>query len=309
MTTPPAPEEQLRPRDWLDDILEDTAPAPAPVPGAGDARPAPAPDDDQEDSDEGEEPRRRPLRDILRRKPEQPAPPLCPHRNRVPVHAQPTGELVAELCQDCDEQLPPPASEEDEPEGTTEPAPPAKKPAARRGPRLPVATTPKSRAKVSSSHLRAIAFTGSAALFGYSVGLVRLLGAFLPAADHGATGTVGALLALAAAIGTWRVLGVPGVAVILPSPMISRIIACVIVAVSARSIAPDTVAWLNRYGRLAGLDASAVALLVTSAGMCCGLYWAIDRRFRTVWWPVRWLARIPLASAVLAVALYAPGPR
>lgn len=30
----------------------------------------------------------------------------CLHRTPVPVHAQPTGELVAQLCPDCDTQLP-----------------------------------------------------------------------------------------------------------------------------------------------------------------------------------------------------------
>lgn len=30
----------------------------------------------------------------------------CLHLTPVPVHAQPTGELVAHLCPDCDTQLP-----------------------------------------------------------------------------------------------------------------------------------------------------------------------------------------------------------
>jgi hypothetical protein len=32
----------------------------------------------------------------------------CNHLNPIPVHAQPTGELVALLCPDCDAQLPAP---------------------------------------------------------------------------------------------------------------------------------------------------------------------------------------------------------
>lgn len=31
----------------------------------------------------------------------------CNHLTPVPVHAHPTGELVAHLCPDCDAQLPP----------------------------------------------------------------------------------------------------------------------------------------------------------------------------------------------------------
>lgn len=30
----------------------------------------------------------------------------CKHLTPVPIHAQPTGELVAHLCPDCDHQLP-----------------------------------------------------------------------------------------------------------------------------------------------------------------------------------------------------------
>ncbi|MEU6513656.1 hypothetical protein [Streptomyces sp. NPDC046978] len=299
-----------RPRDWLDEILEiRTPPSPADPPTAKAA--APKPVDDVEDQDD-EEPARWNLRALLAagkgRGPKESEQPACTHPRTEPVYAQPTGELVALLCLVCDEQLEPPPEEAEEPEAAPSGAP-AKQKHGRKGTRAPLAKRPNSRATVSRSHLRAIAFTGSAAAFGYSTGLVDALGGFLPAADNGATGTVGAVLAFGAGLGAWRALGYPGVAVVLPYPLVSRILVTALVASSANSVAPDVVAWLNRYGRLAGLDGASVSLLAAAASLCGGLYWIVDHRFRHVWWPVRWLARVPLASACLAVALYSPGPR
>jgi len=68
------------------------------------------------------------------------------------------------------------------------------------------------------------------------------------------------------------------------------------------------VTWLNQHGTAWGLGPEAASLLLTAGGMCGGLWWAIDRRTRTWHWTARWLLRVPLASALLAVAVYAPGP-
>ncbi|MFJ8606338.1 hypothetical protein ACIRH0_03990 [Streptomyces sp. NPDC093675] len=299
-----------RPRDWLDDILEIRTPSRPADPPTVQAVEAEQPTEVEDQDDE--EPARWSLWSLLAtgksRGPRESEQPACSHPRTEPVYAQPTGELVALLCLVCDEQLDPPLEDEGEPEAEPSRAPEKRKPG-RKGTRAPLARRPNSRVAVSTSHLRAIAFTGSAAAFGYSTGLVGALGGFLPAADHGATGTVGAVLAFAAAFGAWRVLGYPGVAVVLPYPLVSRILVTALVASSASSVAPDVVAWLNRYGHLAGLDGASVSLLAAAASLCGGLYWIVDRRFRHVWWPVRWLARVPLASALLAVALYAPGPR
>ena len=72
---------------------------------------------------------------------------------------------------------------------------------------------------------------------------------------------------------------------------------------------PAAVAYPDRYGTRYGLDAHAVSLLLTCGGLAFGLWWLIDRRTVAArwWWGARWLARIPLASVVLATALYAPG--
>ncbi|MFJ6540539.1 hypothetical protein ACIQMP_07825 [Streptomyces sp. NPDC091385] len=309
MTTPP---EELRDRDWLDDILN---PDPAPAPSSGTPT-APYPDR-AEDDDTGAARLRGRLRSLFHATPaaptapEQPGPSACGHARTVPVHSHPYGELVALLCQDCDAQLPLPGEEPAQPE-------PARPPAAPPPPPVPAETAPTAHKPepqpryqllAGQSHLRAIAFSGTAAAAGYSLGLVQVLGAVLPAADHGSTGALGALLAPPAAYGTWRLLGRPVLAPFLPYGMVSRIVATVVVACAAPGIAPGTVALIAQHGRVVGLGPSAVALLLTAAAMCGGLYWAIDRRFRAMWWPVRWLTRIPLASAILAVALYSPGPR
>ncbi len=50
-----------------------------------------------------------------------------------------------------------------------------------------------------------------------------------------------------------------------------------------------------------------VATVILGAGICALVAWRWDARTRGWWGPLPWLCRIPLASAVLALALYAPG--
>jgi hypothetical protein len=52
---------------------------------------------------------------------------------------------------------------------------------------------------------------------------------------------------------------------------------------------------------------SVTAALFVGAGMVVAAGLGIDRRSRCWWGPLPWLMRIPLASAVLAVLLFAPG--
>ncbi|MFJ6085134.1 hypothetical protein ACIQI8_27370 [Streptomyces sp. NPDC092369] len=226
----------------------------------------------------------------------------------MPVHAQPFGELVAMICLVCDEQLPAPEPRDDgDPPG--ERAPTGTSPGARG--RAPTSKPAQSRrpAAVGRSYVRPILFTLSAGLFGWSVGLVDAMGALLPAADHGAPGAVGTALALGGGYGTWRALSLPGVAGIVPAGIVGRAIATVFVASVVPGLAPDAVEVLDHYGAYIGLNSSAVALLAAAGAMVGGLYWLVDRRFKAMPLPVRWLVRIPLASACLAVALYSPGPR
>jgi hypothetical protein len=55
-----------------------------------------------------------------------------------------------------------------------------------------------------------------------------------------------------------------------------------------------------------GRDQSIGAALVLGVGGCLVIGFAIDRRTRGWWPPLAWVARVPLASAVLALVLYAP---
>jgi hypothetical protein len=61
--------------------------------------------------------------------------------------------------------------------------------------------------------------------------------------------------------------------------------------------------WITQCGH----DTGTAGALVLGAGMvlACGVL--IDRRTRNWWGPLPWLCRIPLASTLLALALYAPG--
>ncbi|MDX3239387.1 hypothetical protein PV392_27605 [Streptomyces sp. ME03-5709C] len=160
----------------------------------------------------------------------------------------------------------------------------------------------------SDRRLRAIAFNGTAAAVGYAGGLVGTLGAFLPVADHAATGMASILLAAGAAYGTWQFTGHRAVVAVLPHPWISRVLLTAGAAEIGRRLAPQPVAWLDQHGAAWGLGPGTVSLLITAGAMCGGLWWLLDRRARRWHWAARWFARIPLASALLAAALYAPGP-
>ncbi|MCI3277625.1 hypothetical protein [Streptomyces cylindrosporus] len=324
MTEPP---EIPREQDWWDRLYPEAVQSPddeqkqpaEPEIANGPTADADGSADETEDDAPDDDSRPRLLNVILGRSPgktkqrerEDPEPeePECAHEHTVPVHAQPYGELVAMLCLDCDEQLPVPEPADEDAEQAT--ARPAVVPKPNRRGRTPTSKRPQRRspAAVGRSYVRPIAFTLSAGLFGYSIGLVDVMGSFLTAADHGATGAAGTFLALASGYASWRVLGIPGVAGIVPAGIVGRAIAAVFVASVAPGLAPDAVQILNQYGAYVGLDASAVALLATSTALCGGLYWLVDRRFKAMPLAVRWLVRIPLASAALAVALYAPGPR
>ncbi|MFE6551687.1 hypothetical protein ACFVHS_25255 [Streptomyces sp. NPDC057746] len=156
--------------------------------------------------------------------------------------------------------------------------------------------------------MRIIAFNLSAAGVGYGIGLVPILEGFLPAAEDGAIGMFQLGSAVTAGFATWWVTGFPGVRTILPVQSVTRLLVTAGAAEVGRRLAPAPVAYLNEFGTRWGLGPDAISLLLTAGVMCGGLYWLIDRRTRGLNLLGRWLLRIPLASALLATALYAPGP-
>lgn len=163
-------------------------------------------------------------------------------------------------------------------------------------------------ASAGPSRWRFVAFNGAAAGIGYGLGLVDTLGAYLPAAEQAATGMVGTVMAAAGGVAAWRLTGLPAVDAILPDARTrARLVLSIGAAELGRRLAPAPVAWLAEHGTNIGLGPNAVALLLTVGGMCGGMWWLIDRHTRRWWWGGRLLLRIPLASALLATALYAPG--
>lgn len=171
--------------------------------------------------------------------------------------------------------------------------------------------TSKVKAVTGNSRLRSLAFNGAAAGIGWKFGLVDVLGRYLPYAEQAATGMVGLALAVVGGAATYRGAGYitrhPAVTLVLPFAPVVRIGVALGAAAYGHKSAAHIVAWINRYGQEWGLGADAASLLLTAGAMCGGLYWAIDRRLRSLPWPARLLVRIPLASALLATALYGPG--
>lgn len=159
----------------------------------------------------------------------------CSHKHTISVHARPTDELVALICTDCDEQLPPPEPEDEE----REPSPGWLRPAPGYYPRphAPAFITEAPAPDAISPKTRAALYNASAAGAGWGLGLYGVFADAIASCgtDYGISGAL--------------VLGLGG---------------CLVIA----------------------------------------HFW--DRRTRH-WWPgLAWVARIPLATAVLALALWAP---
>lgn len=157
--------------------------------------------------------------------------------------------------------------------------------------------------------MRWVAFTGSAAYVGHAFGLDRIVRGYLPFAEQAAVGTFGLVLAATAGWAAWKVTSAGAILRILPFPPISRTLLVVGAAEIGRRLGPVPVAYLNAYGQDWGLGPSTVSLLVTAVGFCGLLWWFIDRPLRRkgVHWSVRWMFRIPLASALLACLPYETG--
>lgn len=157
--------------------------------------------------------------------------------------------------------------------------------------------------------LRFVAFNLTAAGVGYSFGLVQLIRASMPVAEHAATGVFGLVLAATGAWAGWRATRFSAVrAVFQARTPLFRLVVSGGAAGIGHEVAPVPVAYLNTYGQEWGLGPSAISLLITAAGICGLLWWFIDRRLRRFHWFVRWMFRIPLASALIACIPYGSTP-
>ncbi|MEU0275516.1 hypothetical protein [Streptomyces sp. NPDC006307] len=232
--------------------------------------------------------------------------------NGVPHHVPPPPEPEDDADEPEDDADEDEDEEGEEADGSTSPAP--------AGPVEKVATTKAGksagsilRVRVASedNRLRIIAFNGAAASIGYWAGVVPLFGQYLPYAEEAATGMLRLAFAAGGAVAGWRlsrpIAAHPAVATVIPfAPWLPFGVA-VGAAEFGRQAAKPAVAWLDEHGQQWGLGSDAASLLLTVGSMCGGLWWFVDRRVRAWHWTARLLIRIPLASALLAAALYAPG--
>ncbi len=151
-------------------------------------------------------------------------------------------------------------------------------------------------------NLRITVFNLSAAAVGYMTPIAAIVETYLLFAEQAARGIFAFALAGAGLVGTWWVTGRPAVRHILtgvPYGFLARPLMSAGVAEIARHQAPRLVAWLNQNGQERGLGPDAVSFLITAGGISFGLWWFIDRKLRRFHWVVRWLFRIPLATAVV----------
>ncbi|MFD8509661.1 hypothetical protein ACFV27_00745 [Streptomyces antimycoticus] len=194
--------------------------------------------------------------------------------------------------------------EDDEEEAPTAPPVPAgAKPVRKKAPGRAGGGGGRKAAKDDPS-LRIAAFNLSAAAVGYMTPLAGIMNTYLVFAEQAARGVMAFVLAAGAAFGSWWITRHPAVKPILPYPFIARPLIIAGCAEMARRFAPVPVAWLNANGKEWGLGPDAVSLLITSGGISFALWWFVDRRLRRFHWVVRWVFRIPLATAVVATLRY-----
>lgn len=167
----------------------------------------------------------------------------------------------------------------------------------------------KAESAAGDRRLRIVAFNLSAAGVGYGFGLVQMIRAYMPVAEHAAVGIFGLVLAVAGAWVAWRVTGVGAVrAVFQEKTPLLRLAVSAGAAGIGHEVGPVPAAYLNQYGQEWGLGSSTISLLITAVGICGLLWWFIDRRIRHAHWLVRWTFRIPLASALVACIPYGSTP-
>lgn len=150
-----------------------------------------------------------------------------------------------------------------------------------------------------AQRLRKLAYNSTAAGLGWGLGLEAAVRTALQAGMQFPAETLALLLASGVVIPAWRAIG--RAANVLPFPAASRPLLTVGATWFAAATAPALLAEAVDHG----IPLDAIALLTTSGGLC-GLGWLIVRRTRGWWAPLAWAGRMPLATALVAIALYTP---
>lgn len=153
---------------------------------------------------------------------------------------------------------------------------------------------------------------GSAALAGWGLGAVFLGPAWtnhaLTACAADPAALASDIATLAAGTGAWILSGSrsarAAVAIILPGSLglLARPAAVVAAVTWANALAPHIANLLRRYGAWPGT----VAPLATAAIVAALAWQLLGTRSRYWSAPLKWIARVPTATALLAVALYTP---
>lgn len=222
----------------------------------------------------------------------EPVPPLCEHPEPLEVHDS-YGELVTYLCPECDAQLP--VDTDDDKAEPTEAAE-----AESREPKQPKEPNPR---------LRWLAFNATAAGAGHlaiwsvagdpmaGVTYIARMSISVPQLAAGA-------VTLGAAVAAWKAAKLiclhhlPGLLGLAARPA-----AALGAAVWGQGTAPlitDAMALTHPWSTL-------LAPLLAVGPVAAACWWALDRNTTKARLPVRWAARIPLATVALSSALYAPG--
>ncbi|MFF2612319.1 hypothetical protein [Kitasatospora sp. NPDC058046] len=162
--------------------------------------------------------------------------------------------------------------------------------------------------KPADKRQRWMLFNSGAAAIGYGFNISPWFEGFMPAAQAGVVGTIGLAFDLAGGWVTWKVLGHRAVQAVLPHPFIARIVGTISLGEVCRRLAPAGAAWLDQHGSSWGLGPSVASLWITAVVVNGGIYYLIDHRVRHRTALVRFICRVPLATAAVATLLYAPGP-
>lgn len=162
---------------------------------------------------------------------------------------------------------------------------------------VPAIPVPQGMSRTRKARWRWTLYNGSAALFGWGVGLMGLDRSWLHMGQQAPTGTAALILALAAGTTVWRLCGrTTGI----PYKAALQLGASLAASSFAYQFAPAATQALTGTGFAPTL----VVPIATGVTIYALTWHLIDRRTRTWWPPLAWTMRVPLASAALALALY-----
>lgn len=234
---------------------------------------------------------------------DRPVPP-CQHPHPLQV-SNCFDELVARLCPDCDAQLP---IADDVP---TSNEPTSNEPAHTDADRYPKPDQPRSAksSKIANPRLRWLAFNATAAGAGHLT-IWSLAGDPMAGVTYIARMAISvpqiaaAAVTLGAAVVAWKAARLIGLHQL---PGLLGSFARPVAALAAAAWGQGTAPLINDLVTLTHPWSTLLAPLLAVGPLAAACWWGLDRNVMGARMPLRWAARIPLATIVLSSALYAPG--